>query len=228
MRTVNGVGILALAIAAMVGCSNPTANKPKATVSEPTPEESTSPLSEQRVTQPAEDPGLQAEGTPYFFDNENGGIDFEGYKVTGSHTGGFGEFEGTVVVPEGDLGAATIKLTIDMQTLYSDDPQLTDKLKSDDFFDVEKYPQSTFTSTKLEQYPDGSFGVTGDLTMHGITKRVTFPATIELDGDDLKTEAEFTINRFDWNINYKGVADDLIRKDVLIFFAITARPKDAP
>ena len=67
------------------------------------------------------------------------------------------------------------------------------------------------------------YDVTGNLTLHGVTKGVTFPAEITVDGDTLSTTAEFTINRTDWNITYKGVADDLIRDSVLLYFEIVAQ-----
>ena len=64
--------------------------------------------------------------------------------------------------------------------------------------------------------------VSGNLEMHGITKNITFPAELELDGDTLTTAAEFTIKRFDWDIVYSGKVDDLIHDEVLIAFEVEA------
>lgn len=196
------------------GCGNPTADKPAAKVTEPPLQKTSTPPAALGESPPIE-------GTVYQF-TENSGIDFEGFKVTASHVGGFGSIEGEITVPDGDLTAAHIRIDIDMTSIYSDDPGLTKKLKSADFFEVETYPRSTFRSSGVTATAEG-YDVTGDLTMHGVTKRITFPAAIDLAGDTLTAEAEFTINRFDWNIRYKGLADDLIRDDVLMVFEIEAR-----
>jgi polyisoprenoid-binding protein YceI len=198
-----------------VGCSNPTADKTAATVSAPV---------EVAAPAPAPDAGAPAAKVYTFTDKDNG-IDFTGYKVTGSHVGGFGKFEGKVTVPGEDLTQARIELTIDMKSTYSDAPDLTKKLVSTDFFEAGTYPTATFTSTSIAATPAGGdfYDVTGNLTLHGVTKGITFPATISVQGDTLKTTAEFTIKRFEWNVNYEGMADDLIREDVLLNFEIQAK-----
>jgi polyisoprenoid-binding protein YceI len=159
----------------------------------------------------------------FAFSGEGSSIGFEGYKVSGAHTGGFATFDGKVSVPGGDLAKMHIELTIDMPSTFSDDPGLTKVLLAKDFFEVETYPVSTFTSTAIAETAPGKYDVTGNLTMHGVTKGVTFPATIKMDSDTLTAGAEFTIKRFEWDITYKGLADDLIREDVLLFFDVNAK-----
>ncbi len=211
-----GLFVLAAIVASFAGCGNPTAGKPAAEVSEALPIESS-----EAAGQDESGGGEAAHGVVYAC-TDNSGIDFEGYKVTGPHVGGFGEFEGTVTIPDGDIEQARIKVEIDMTSTYSDHPDLTDALLGKDFFEVETYPNASFVSTNIELFPDGTYGVTGNLELHGITKGITFPASIDLEGGTLRAEAEFTINRFDWDITYKGMADDLIRKEVLIVFEIEA------
>src|SRR5690606_30258459 len=121
---------------------------------------------------------------------------------------------------------ARVQLTIDMTTLEADEQALTDKLKSADFFEVETYPESRFVSTAIAK-TDAGYNVSGNLTMKGITKNITFPADIRIDGDTLTASAEFTIKRFDWNINYKGLADDLIKDEVLLVFEVEAIADEA-
>ena len=58
--------------------------------------------------------------------------------------------------------------------------------------------------------------VTGDLTIHGRTHRVSFPATVQIRDDVVTAAAEFSIDRRDFDITYKGMADDLIKHDVLL------------
>ncbi len=211
-------GLTILILALVGGCSDPTADKTAATVTAPI-----------EVAQPAPDASTPDPAAPaaqvFKFTNEGNGIDFEGYKVTGSHVGGFGAFQGSVTVPAGDIAQAQIDLTIDMTSTYSDAPDLTKKLLSADFFEAETYPTSVFKSTSIAKSPAGgdTYDVTGNLTLHGVTKGITFPANITVNGDTLETSAEFTIKRFDWNVNFKGMADDLIREDVLLYFDITAK-----
>jgi polyisoprenoid-binding protein YceI len=64
--------------------------------------------------------------------------------------------------------------------------------------------------------------VTGNLTMHGVTHGVTFPATIKVDGNTVTARADFKISRKDWGVVYPGQPDDLISDDVRIIFDIVA------
>jgi len=94
-------------------------------------------------------------------------------------------------------------------------------MDSDDLFEVEPYPLAPFPSTKIESTDDG-YLVTGNLAMHGVANSITFPAAIAVNGDTLTADAEFSINRKDWDINYPGKPNDLIRDEVVITFDINA------
>lgn len=166
-------------------------------------------------------PAAMVEGTVYTF-AEGTEVGFVGSKVTGSHDGGFKAVKGTVTVPEEGLTGSAIDLTIDTKSIYSDNEKLTKHLKEDDFFAVEKFPEASFKSTKVEAAEDGSYNVTGSLTLHGVTKEISFPATIAVEGEALTTTAEFSINRKDFEIVYAGKPDDLIRDEVVIKYDITA------
>jgi polyisoprenoid-binding protein YceI len=65
--------------------------------------------------------------------------------------------------------------------------------------------------------------VTGNLELHGVTKSITFPATIKMSADAVDVDAEFAINRKDFGIVYAGKPDDLIKDDVLIKLEIRAK-----
>ena len=58
--------------------------------------------------------------------------------------------------------------------------------------------------------------ITGDLTLHGVTKRISFPATVAVSDAQVQASSEFSINRKDFGINYPGMQDDLIRDLVVI------------
>ena len=101
-------------------------------------------------------------------------------------------------------------------------------LRSADFFDVEKFPKASFRSTKIEadtaKSADG-YIVTGDFSLHGVTKSISFPATIKAGPDSVYVDAEFAVNRKDFGIVYTGTADDLIRDDVVIRLNLRAPRK---
>jgi polyisoprenoid-binding protein YceI len=192
-------------VTALVACANPAADKPQAAVAEP---------------QPAAPPPAQAEE---FKIGEGSSVEWVGSKVTGQHDGGFKNFEGTISVVDGDPTKSSVEVTIDTTSLWSDNERLTGHLKSADFFDVETYPQASFQSTSIVPAADG-YQITGNLDLHGVTKSVTFPATIDVGADQVSAKAEFAIKRFDFGINYKGAADDLIRDDVVIRLNLVAQP----
>ena len=133
---------------------------------------------------------------------ENTKITWTGTKgAAGKHDGGFKTLTGTATV-SGDA-LTKVEVEIDMDSLYSDDNRLTAHLKAPDFFGVKNNPKSKFVSTKVEK-TDKGYTITGDLTMNGKTKPVTFPATVSHAGGTLKIDAAFSIDKRDWGMTYGG------------------------
>jgi len=192
----------------MSACSDPAADKTKAVTGEAT-----------KVASPA----AATQGQKYLITPQNSKIEFTASKVTGSHNGSFGDFSGQIDhlnTPE--QGRVTI--TIKADSITTDTPDLTKHLKTADFFDVAKFPEATFVSTSIKAGGENgaSHTVTGNLTMHGVTKAVTFPATISVTPDVASVDSTFTINRKDFGINYAGQADNLIRDNVVLKLTIRA------
>lgn len=159
--------------------------------------------------------GNKAKGKDVEFNQENGSIGFTGSKVSGSHDGGFKTFKGKATIVEESVEKSYFSVTIDMDSTFSDSDGLTKHLKNEDFFDVKKFKESSFESTEIKK--DGEkYQVTGNLTLHGVTKSITFPATVSLSKEKLALNAEFSIKRNDFGIVYKGKADNLIRDGVVI------------
>ncbi|QJW92683.1 YceI family protein [Frigoriglobus tundricola] len=159
-----------------------------------------------------------AADTKYALTGDNTKLTFVGTKANGKHEGGFAKLSGSAV-GAGDPTKLTIEVTIDTDSLYSDDAKLTGHLKNADFFDVKNQPKATFKSTKVEK-ADKGYTVTGDLTLLGKTKPVTFPATITEKDGTLSVTASFAIDRTNWGMNYgKGKIDD----KVTIGIAVTAK-----
>lgn len=151
-------------------------------------------------------------------------IRFVGSKVTGSHEGGFKSFTGHVSVAGDALAPGPHEVVIDMESTWADHPKLEAHLKSADFFDVETFPQAIFKLSSLENAPGTSHTLSGEFTLHGTTKSISFPSEITAIGGGYRLVAEFSINRRDFGIRYPGKPDDLIRDEVVIMLDIVAIP----
>lgn len=98
--------------------------------------------------------------------------------------GAFNNFEATVEADPNDLTTADIYVEIDIASIDTRNEDRDNHLKSADFFDVEKYPKMTFKATNIVKKGDNEYDLTGDVTLHGVTKPVTFSATFEGVGKD--------------------------------------------
>lgn len=201
--------IAALSLAAFISsCGNPADNTADAEVSEA--------IEKETVT--------AADGVKYVFTKDSK-IGFTGSKVTGSHDGGFNTFTGHFTIADGAPVGNDHKVTIDMRSTWSDDEKLTEHLKSADFFDVENHPVSTFDVTGVEKQDDGSYHIAGNFMLHGVEKNIKIPVAVSKEGETVKISSEFDINRKDFDINYPGKQDDLIRDEVIIRLDLTAQPE---
>jgi polyisoprenoid-binding protein YceI len=169
-----------------------------------------------------------ADAAVFGFDQASSKIGFTGKKVTGSHTGGFNTFSGEVRLGK-EPAQSSVTLTIDMGSLTSDNEKLTGHLKSPEFFDAGTFPQATFTSTSIVAGGEGgaTHTVKGNLSLHGVTKNVAFPATLATSPEKVTLKASFAFDRKAFNINYPGKADDLIKDHVDLFLDVVAMPKAA-
>ena len=95
--------------------------------------------------------------------------------------GRFGDVAGTVIVPGDDFSRAQVEATIGVASIDTREPQRDGHLKSPDFFEVEKYPTMTFKSRRVEPtgHEDDRSSLTGDLTMHGVTREIVLDLTLE-------------------------------------------------
>lgn len=196
-------GPIALLALITFGCTDPAANKPKATVSNAAPETA------------ATKPGAAEK---LIISPDNSKVEFVASKVTRTHNGSFKQFAGTIDLVNNS--AENSRVTIDIQTnsVVTDDDGLTKHLQTPDFFDANKFPKATFTSTKIEASTaaGGTHTVTGNFDLHGVKKAITFPTTIQIAADSVTMNADFSINRKDWGLLYPGKADDLIHDLVAI------------
>src|SRR6201991_360536 len=98
-------------------------------------------------------------------------------------TANLGQVDGTLVYDEKDPSKATVEATLPLAGLDTFVPKLDEHLKSADFLDAAKFPTVTFKSTKVTSAGKDKLKVTGDLTVHGVTKPVTLDVTVNRVGD---------------------------------------------
>lgn len=125
-------------------------------------------------------PSLAAAATDAFkLDASHSSVGFSvRHLVISQVRGEFGKVAGTVALDEADPTRSTVEATIDAASVDTKVANRDAHLKSPDFLDVAKYPAITFKSTKIAKVGEGAYAVTGDLTVHGVTRPVTLQATV--------------------------------------------------
>ena len=127
--------------------------------------------------------------------------------------GSFNEFEGSGYFDVEDPTNSQLSLTIQTASIDTRNADRDAHLKSNDFFDMETYPEITFASTSVEQVDADNFRVTGDLTIKGITKPVTVDfeytgsAVDPYQNQRIGFEGSTKVNRKDWGVNWNAALD---------------------
>ena len=128
--------------------------------------------------------------------------------------GAFTKVNGTIQLDDKDISKSSVEVTIDADSVDTRVPNRDKDLRSDHFFDVQKYPTITFKSTKVEQVEPGKLKVTGDLTIHGVTK----PVVLDVEGPTgavkdpwgnqrAAANATTKINRQDYGVKWNATMD---------------------
>jgi len=92
-------------------------------------------------------------------------------------TGRFGSFDATITTDFENMDGSSVKFTIDASSIDTANGDRDKHLRSADFFDVEKFPEITFVSSKITKSGDSTYAVTGTFTMHGVAKEIVVPVT---------------------------------------------------
>ena len=149
--------------------------------------------------------------------------------------GHFNVISGTLHIDEQNPENSSVDAQADASSIDTRDERRDGHLKSPDFFDVAKYPTITFKSTKVESAGGNEYNVTGDLTMHGVTKPVTFKAEYAGQGKDAfgtqraGLSAKTRINREDWGLTWNAPLEAggvLVSKEVNIEIDLSSVNKD--
>jgi polyisoprenoid-binding protein YceI len=127
--------------------------------------------------------------------------------------GRFQTWGGTLVLDEADLTRSSVTVEIDAASIDTKEPKRDDHLRSADFFDVEKFPKLTFASTAVEVVDDERLRVTGDLSIHGVTRAVVLEVeqTAEVKdpwgGTRRGFSAKTTISRKDYGLTWNAALE---------------------
>lgn len=146
--------------------------------------------------------------------------------------GTFDQFTAEIEANPTDLTTASIQFKIDVASINTRNNDRDNHLRSADFFDVEQYPNLTFTSSKIEKTDEDEYKVTGDVSLHGVTKQETFNVTFEgLAKDPMSGaekagfSAEGKIKRSDYGLTWNAALETggvLVGDDIKITIEIQA------
>jgi polyisoprenoid-binding protein YceI len=136
----------------------------------------------------------------------------------------FESVTGEIMLDSADITKSSVSVTVPIASLRSGVVKLDQHLQSPDFFDMAKFANATFTSTKIDKTGDKTFKLTGDLTIHGVTKSVTFDATINGMGEHPMAkvpaagfDAHAVIKRSDFGLGaYVPAVSDEVKLSVTI------------
>lgn len=162
----------------------------------------------------------------YKIDTAHSNVSFSIRHLVSRSTGGFDDFTGTIMYDPANPAKMSVDATIQTKSIDTDNERRDNHLRSDDFFNVEKYPTITFKSTSAKKEGD-KIMVTGNFTMHGTTKSITLPVTVLGTGKHPRNQApiagfetELTLKRSDYGVNSwtdaAGVLGDEVKVQITI------------
>lgn len=135
--------------------------------------------------------------------------------------GNFKKFESTFQAQKSDFTDAKINFTVDANSINTNNDMRDNHLRTDDFFNVEKFPTMKFQSVQMKKLDELVYELSGNLTIRDVTKPVVFKVSYGGAAQDQKGNkkvgfsARTTINRFDFNVKYDPTGAALA-KDVEI------------
>ncbi len=161
----------------------------------------------------------------YAIDPAHTSVSFKIKHLVGSVRGGFGKVTGSVDYDEANPDGSAVNVIIDVNSVDTYNADRDKHLKNEDFFDTAKYPEMTFKSKKV-----AAGTITGDLTLHGVTKEIEIPYTLGGLADDpwgnkrLGGSGEVKLDRRDFGMKYDPTGIS-VGNDVQVFLDVEATKK---
>jgi polyisoprenoid-binding protein YceI len=173
----------------------------------------------------------------YVFDGAHSRIGFVArHAMVTKVRGAFNEVDGTGFFDAANPSNSKVEVTIEAASIDTRNADRDAHLKGNDFFDMEKYPKIHFVSTSVEQVDSNTFRVTGDLTIKGVTKPITFDLEYTGSAKDpfgnnrIGFEGRVTVNRKDWGVNFNVALEAggvLVSEKVDLEFELSAIKKES-
>ena len=173
--------------------------------------------------------------TTYDIDKAHSEVTFQVRHLLTKVRGRFSDFDGTIEYDEEHPEHSHVNVAVQAASIDTNERDRDNHLRSADFFDVEHYPTLTFKSLAIARKQTG-FDLTGELTIHGVTRRVTFDVDFLGKAKDpwgnerIAFEAEATINRKDYGLNWNAALETggfLVGDEVKISLSVQAVPAKA-
>jgi polyisoprenoid-binding protein YceI len=159
-------------------------------------------------------PSKEKHMTTWKIDPSHSGIHFTvRHMMVSKVRGAFGRWEGSVEFDERSPKDAKVQVRIEAASIDTREAKRDEHLRSPDFFDVQKYPEVTFRSSKVEKVDEKTYRITGELTLHGVTRQVTLDAEALGGGKDpwgnqrIGFQAETSLNRKDFGLGWNQVLE---------------------
>ncbi len=148
----------------------------------------------------------------YTIDPNHSNVAFKVRHLVSKVGGEFTEFDGTITADFSNLDVSGVQFSIQAASLDTRNEDRDNHLRSADFFDVEKYPEITFTSTKVTKIDNDSYAVAGILTMHGVSKSITLTVDYlgemtAMGGTRAGYELSTTLDRKDFGVSWNRALD---------------------
>lgn len=144
-----------------------------------------------------------AESRVYAIDPARSRIGFHATSRLMDADGGFSRFGGEIRLEDDRLETAIGQVTVEVASLDTGIPLRDRHLRSDDFFDVQRYPRATFVVSAVRREGD-RVTVAGDLTIRGVSRPLQSPVTVTVSGSGVRVVGSFTVNRRDFGIAYQS------------------------
>jgi polyisoprenoid-binding protein YceI len=128
-------------------------------------------------------------------DKSKSTVSFSGTQTGAKFDGRFSRYDATITLDPDHPEGGKISATIDMASVVTGDPQRDTALPKKEWFDIASYPQSTFKSITVKKVGENSYVADGTLTIHGVSKEVTLPFSLSVDGDTAVAKGHLDIRR---------------------------------
>jgi len=176
-----------------------------------------------------------AEPVIYKVDVDHSGVSFSVRHFVSNVSGRFRDFDGVVKYDKANPAASSVEFTVRAASIDTTNNDRDEHLRSKDFFDVQKFPTLTFSSTQVAAKDGTTLNVTGNLTLHGVTRSITLPVSLlgtvkTPRGEKAGFETAFKIDRKEFGITWNNVLDSgpVLGDDVKITIEIEANRQVDP